>query len=73
MSRSLETSNTLLTIATTRSGCNVCDASVDVNTIPEILDAIAVAREGLEKANDLQLKGTSIAKFLSPIDYIEFM
>ena len=31
--------------------------------MPEILDAIAVASEGLEKANDLQFKGMSIVGF----------
>ena len=51
------------TLATTGSRCNVCNALIDVNSMPEILDAIAVASEGLEKANDLQFKGMSIADF----------
>jgi len=42
--------------ATTRSRCNVCNSSINVNVVTEILDAIAVAQEGLAKANDLQFK-----------------
>ena len=45
---------------TTRSRCNVCNASIDANTTLEILDAIVLASEGLEKANHLQFKGMSV-------------
>lgn len=50
----------------------MCNSSNNVNVVTEILDAMAVAQEGLAKANDVQFKGTSVAHFPCSVNHIAF-